>query len=177
MISPSLELLNEKSSLESDNDERDPVLQKLTKPGTRLIMPSEETQIRTGESTVPRIFDTVRSNVKSRKLSPHEIGAESFGRVFANRLAGRALDDKSPIFPVGSIFVREKFLNENDSVPETVTAVIKREKGFSKKTSGWEFLTFSGADLKLQKRETKGDCAKCHAQAKETDFVFKGYFK
>ena len=56
-------------------------------------------------------------------------------------------------------------------------AMVKREKGFSKKTGDWEFLTFSGTDLKLQTRETKSDCSKCHIQAEKTDWVFRDYLK
>lgn len=55
--------------------------------------------------------------------------------------------------------------------------MVKREKGFSRKTGDWEFFTFNGADLKIQKRETKGDCAKCHIQAEKTDWVFRDYLK
>jgi hypothetical protein len=62
-------------------------------------------------------------------------------------------------------------------LPETVIAMVKREKGFNKKTNDWEFFTFGGADLKMQKRETKGDCAKCHIQAEKTDWVFRDYLK
>lgn len=158
------------------NDNRDTVLQTLTKPGTRLIMPEEETKIRNGEST-SRVFDTFRSSGSSKKSSPHEIGFQTFGKVFANDLAKTAVERNKTSFPEGSIFVREKYLKEDDSVPETVTAMVKREKGFSRKTNDWEFFTFNGADLKLQKRETKSDCSKCHSQAKETDFVFKTYLK
>jgi Cytochrome P460 len=140
-------------------------------------MPSEETQIRNGEATSPRVFDTFRSSGSSRKTSPHEIGFETFGKVFANDLAKIAIEKNNLNFPQGSIFVREKFMKESDFLPETVTAMVKREKGFSRKTNDWGFFTFNGGDLKLQKRETKSDCSKCHAQAKDTDFVFKTYLK
>ena len=160
-----------------ENDERDIVLQTLTKPGTRLIMPDEETKIRNGEATSPRIFDTFRSSGKSKKSNPHEVGYVTFARVYANSLAESEITKFAPKFPVGAIIVREKYLKETDLVPETVTAMVKREKGFSKKTNDWEFFTLNGRFLTLQKRETKGDCAKCHSQVENTDFVFKTYLK
>ena len=101
----------------------------------------------------------------------------SFGVVYANDIAKTEIEKENPQFPVGSIIVREKNAAKESTTPETVIAMIKREKGFSKKTGDWEFFTFSGANLKLQKRETKGDCAKCHVQAEKTDWVFRDYYK
>lgn len=87
------------------------------------------------------------------------------------------IEKENPQFPVGSIIVREKNQAIDSVLPETVIAMVKREKGFSKKTGDWEFLTFNGADLKMQKRETKSDCAKCHSETKKTDWVFRSYLK
>lgn len=172
VFSPSLELPKTENE---ENDNRDAVLQTLTKPGTRLIMPSEETQIRNGEEST-RVFDTFRSSGRTKKSSPHEIGFETFGKVFANDLAEKVIEKHKSSFPEGSIFVREKFVKADDLIPETITAMVKRKKGFNSKTNDWEFFTFNG-DLRLQKRETKSSCSKCHSQTKETDFVFKTYLK
>lgn len=101
----------------------------------------------------------------------------TFGIVYANDLAKAEIEKTNPQFPVGSIIVREKHLSAESETPETVIAMVKREKGFSKKTGDWEFFIFNGADLKMQKRETKGDCAKCHVQAEKTDWVFRDYLK
>lgn len=104
------------------------------------------------------------------KENPH---TSTFGVVFANDLAKTEIEKEKPAFPAGSIIVREKNLSADSLTPETVIAMVKREKGFSKETGDWEFFVFDGADLKLQKRETKGDCAGCHIRAKESDWVFR----
>ena len=101
----------------------------------------------------------------------------SFGEVFANDLAKAEIEKENPQFPVGSIIVREKNETATSETPQTVIAMVKREKGFSKNSGDWEFFTFNGADLKMQKRETKGDCATCHIQAEKTDWVFRDYLK
>lgn len=101
----------------------------------------------------------------------------SFGIVYANELAKAEIEKKSPQFPVGAIIVREKNLALTSETPQTVIAMVKREKGFSKDSGDWEFFTFNGADLKMQKRETKGDCATCHIQVEKTDWVFRDYLK
>lgn len=114
---------------------------------------------------------------KREKTRPTEKDGFTFGTVYANDLAKGEFAKFTPIFPEGSMIVREKRLKIDDEKPQTVIAMVKREKGFSKKTNDWEFFTFNGADLALKKRETKGDCAKCHAEVKNTDFVFKTYLK
>jgi hypothetical protein len=101
----------------------------------------------------------------------------SFGVVYANDPAKAELGKQNPNFAVGSIIVREKNALALSATPETVIAMVKRESGFSRETGDWEFFVFGGADLKMQKRETKGDCAACHSRAASTDFVFKTYLK
>ncbi len=101
----------------------------------------------------------------------------SFGYVYANDLAKVEIEKDSPNFPVGSIIVREKNKTEASEIPDTVIAMVKREKGFSEKTGDWEFFVFDGKDLQMQKRETVGNCAECHSKAKQADWVFREYLK
>lgn len=110
-------------------------------------------------------------------LNANSHGLFSFGVVYANDLAKAEFEKESPDFPAGAIIVREKNALPASTVPETVIAMVKREKGFSTETGDWEFFVFNGADLKMQKRETKGDCAACHAGAGKSDWVFRSYLK
>lgn len=97
--------------------------------------------------------------------------------VYANDLAKVEFEKETPDFPTGSIIVREKNALPTSAVPETVIAMVKREKGFSAETGDWEFFVFNGADLKIEKRETKGDCAACHSRAGKSDWVFRDYLR
>jgi len=101
----------------------------------------------------------------------------TFGVVYANDLAKAELEKENPAFPVGSIIVREKNETATSETPQTVIAMVKREKGFSEKTGDWEFFVFDGKDLKLNSRETIGSCATCHVRAEKTDWVFLDYLK
>lgn len=114
---------------------------------------------------------------KIREKKSHDKNDSTFGVVYVNDLAKTEIEKENPQFPAGAIIVREKNASQESLKPETVIAMIKREKGFSPKTNDWEFFVFNGADLKLQKRETRGDCAKCHLQAEKTDWVFRDYLK
>ena len=109
--------------------------------------------------------------------NPHEKGVQTFARYFANELAQTEIYKDAPKFPTGAIIVREKLLNAEDANPELVTVMVKREKGFSRKTGDWEYLVVEGGLNKIKSRERQGSCSKCHAGAEQTDFVFKTYLK
>jgi hypothetical protein len=103
----------------------------------------------------------------------------TFGVIYANDSAKLELDKESPKFPVNSTIVREKhsFAMIEGETPELIIAMVKRQKGFNKKTGDWEYFTFNGADMKLQKRESVSSCSKCHAGAAKTDYVFRDFLK
>jgi hypothetical protein len=124
-----------------------------------------------------RITPSSSDEKPPKNKNPHEIGVQSFARVFANEAALREISKAEPSFAAGSIIVREKLLQESDATPAAVTVMVKREKGFSPKTGDWEFFVLDGALGKVEKRETTGACAKCHTQAEKTDWVFKTYLK
>lgn len=109
--------------------------------------------------------------------NPHEKGAKTFARVYANDIAERDIYKEKPVFAVGSMIVREKLAAAEDTTPELVTVMIKRERDFSPKTGDWEYLVVDSTLAKITKREKKGSCSNCHANAENTDFVFKTYLK
>lgn len=109
--------------------------------------------------------------------NPHKKGEKTFARVFANELALGQIYNEKPVFPAGSMIVREKLLKETDFVPELVTGMVKHEKGFSPKSNDWEFFVLDANISNVKESERVGDCSKCHVQASNTDFVFKSYLK
>ena len=101
--------------------------------------------------------------------------SESFARVYANPLASHGMSPGKVQFPVGSVIVREKLLRHDSTEPELVTAMFKRARGFSPRTGDWEFFIIDRGMKRVKDRETTGNCAACHANAKETDWVYKTY--
>ncbi len=75
-------------------------------------------------------------------------------------------------FPRGSIIVREKLSKAEDSQPELLTVMIKRERGFNRAANDWEFLLVDGAATKVLERQKKGSCLDCHVSQKQRDFVY-----
>jgi hypothetical protein len=120
----------------------------------------------------------VESAAKPKKKSAdsHENEAASYGLIYVNEVARHALlNEKKPQFPVGSIIVREKLAKEGDTAPQLLVALVKHERGFNAKANDWEFLVLDGKASVIQRREKTGSCQTCHAQQKETDFVFRSY--
>ncbi|HEY8559651.1 MAG TPA: cytochrome P460 family protein [Pyrinomonadaceae bacterium] len=109
--------------------------------------------------------------------NPHEKGIKTYARYYANEAAETEIYKDAPKFPEGAIIVREKLTNAGDAAPELVTVMLKREKGFSKKTGDWEYLIVEGDLNEVKSREKVGSCSSCHARAAGTDFVFKTYLK
>lgn len=133
----------------------------------RTEKPTENTASENLQSGVS--FSTLMAGTTDHKLS--------FGMVYANDLAKAEIEKENPQFPVGAIIVREKNETATSETPQSVIAMVKREKGFSEKTGDWEFFVFDGADLILNSRETVGNCAACHVRAEKTDWIFRDYLK
>lgn len=111
-----------------------------------------------------------------RSSASHEDDGNSFGAVYVNEAARHALiDERTPRFPVGSVIVREKLARALDVKPQLVIAMVKRERGFNPKANDWEFVMLDGNASTIRHREKTGSCQKCHAQQKQSDFVFRTY--
>lgn len=106
---------------------------------------------------------------------PHKTWITTYARFYVNDVGFAEALKSEPTFPAGTLIAREKLLKAEDVDPEVVTVMLKREKGFSRKTGDWEYLVVSGDLKKVVKREKYGDCAACHKGAEKTDFVFNRY--
>lgn len=110
---------------------------------------------------------------KKPKESDTHSGASTFGVVYANDIAARALSGARPAkFPEGSIIVREKLARADAAQPELIAVMFKRERGFNPAGGDWEFLTVDGTLAKIQARQKKGSCLDCHASQSDNDFIF-----
>ena len=76
-------------------------------------------------------------------------------------------------FPAGSVIVREKLASPTATKPDLLAVMIKREKGFNRKAGDWEYLVVSGDGKKIEQREKKGECQRCHVEQAKSDFVFR----
>jgi hypothetical protein len=80
-----------------------------------------------------------------------------------------------PVFPEGSIIVKEKLLAQDDTSPELLTVMVKREQGFNPESGDWEYIVVNGERTKIEARGKLANCQSCHASKGETDYVFRTY--
>ena len=112
---------------------------------------------------------TLPSDGTTKKSSNNHLQT---GKVFANDTALQAITDKVSLFPEGSILVREKLKNQNDTKPEMLAVMIKRKAGFNTAGGDWEFLLVDGPITTLKLRQKKGECLDCHRSQQDNDFVY-----
>ena len=102
--------------------------------------------------------------------------ADKFVRVFVNDV-GRAamMERKTPLFPIGTIIVKEKLPEKYSQQPEFFTIMVKRESSYDKDHGDWQYLTMEADMAKLEKPAGLDNCQTCHASWKATDFVSRIY--
>ena len=105
--------------------------------------------------------------------NPHD---RKFFTVYVNAAAETTMmTGTPPVFPVGSIIVKEKLPSEKSKSPELLTVMIKREAGYDSANGDWEYLVLNGAASQIESRGKLESCQSCHSHRKETDFVFGNY--
>ena len=105
------------------------------------------------------------------KTPGHE---DIYGSVYVNPIGHPMFISERPTeFPEGSAIVREKFSGKQPLMPELLTVMVKRGKGFNPASNDWEYLVVDGAGSSVLTRGKLDSCNSCHSQKKETDFVFR----
>ena len=94
------------------------------------------------------------------RVSPEAIGAFRSGKVM----------------PVGAVVVKEKYPDDQTAGPSKEYAfMIKREVGYDVGDGDWEYAYVTqGAERKV-KRGKLAQCATCHANVKDADYLFRSY--
>lgn len=111
-----------------------------------------------------------------RKENPH---AGSYITVYVNNTGRESMLAKEvQTFPQGSVIVKQKIGNQIEGGKTLLYTIMrKREPGFNPTVGDWEFAVVgaNGKDVQgLGKLET---CQTCHKQKKDSDYIFRTYFK
>ncbi len=105
--------------------------------------------------------------------SPH---SHKYISVFVNSVGRESmLTKREPVFPVGSMILKEKLSSKDSKSPELLTAMIKHEKGYYPEGGDWEYLLLDGAATKIVERGKLQQCNACHQLYKGRDFVTRTY--
>lgn len=105
--------------------------------------------------------------------NPHR---DKFITVYVNDIGRHAMmQEKVPRFPQGSVIVKEKLPSKENSAPELLTVMVKREPGYNPQNGDWEYLALDGSGKWVQARGRLESCQACHMMVKDRDYVSRNY--
>jgi Cytochrome P460 len=136
------------------------------------------TRVHPAALRLPAALDTLcaaptRQPRADSSQNPHR---QKYFVVYVNETGRQAMMSQAePVFPEGSIIVKEKLLAQDDASPELLTVMIKREKGFNEASGDWEYMVVNGERTRIEGRGKLANCQSCHVQKSETDYVFRTY--
>jgi hypothetical protein len=105
--------------------------------------------------------------------NPHR---DKYLTVYVNETGrGMMLTRKSPVFPEGTVIVKEKLTTKDSRTPELLTVMIKQKQGFNPASGDWEYMVVDGTGTKMQGRGDLKNCQGCHLAHKKTDYIFRTY--
>jgi len=106
----------------------------------------------------------------------NDIHNNKYINVFVNTIGkDEMMTKKFPVFPRGTIIVKEKLSTPDSRTPELLTVMIKKEKNFNSENGDWEYMTVNGAATEITARGKLVSCQSCHAADKPTDYVSRKY--
>ncbi|MEW6731454.1 MAG: cytochrome P460 family protein [Acidobacteriota bacterium] len=114
---------------------------------------------------------------------------EIYGEVYINEIAATVVNNGFPFialtnssleknnlpFPIGSIIVREKLVQKDQPIVESLAIMIKRERSFNPESNGWQFLYLNPNTFAITKNN-QTLCLSCHKLKQDNDFIFDYYF-
>lgn len=105
--------------------------------------------------------------------NPHR---NKYFTVFVNEIGKKAmLGQKNPMFPVGSVIVKEKLPAKDSTTPELLTVMIKQAKGFNPASGDWEYMVVDASGTRIEGRGNLENCQECHVSNSDSDYVFRTY--
>ena len=114
----------------------------------------------------------------SRYFDPSEHKGK-FITVYVNEIGKSAMmTQKQPVFPVGTVIVKQKMKTEDPKTTEISTVMVKRGAGYNPGNGDWEYAVIDAGVTKTTGEGKIEHCQKCHMTVSNTDFVFRSeYFK
>lgn len=122
----------------------------------------------TNEFTFPHWKSLHKLNTEALKSDAHRAWFD----LYVNTLAKKAYIEKLSLFPVGSIVLKSHFPNSQRSEIARLGIMIKMEKGYDTENADWWYGVYDETGMKGSYQGKIKSCIKCHAQAKETDYMF-----
>jgi len=97
---------------------------------------------------------------------------EPDGTEIVNAIAKKAYVEKLNLLPVGSIILKPLYPDEQRSEIAKLTIMLKMEKGYDTQHGDWWYGVYDETGMEEYNQGKIQACIKCHAKAKETDYMF-----
>jgi len=121
-------------------------------------------------------FQCAAPTVAQRSMEDQNPHRDKFVVVYVNDIGRSAmLEKKNPVFPQGSVIVKEKLNTKDSTSPELLTVMRKREPGYDPKNGDWGYMVFDGAAQAVQASGKLEKCQACHEEEKGSDYVSRRY--
>jgi hypothetical protein len=105
--------------------------------------------------------------------NPHR---DTYFTVYVNDFGREAmLKRKNPVFPEGTVIVKEKLSTKDSQEPELLTVMIKQNQGFDPASGNWEYMVVDGTGTKVEGRGHLQNCQSCHLAHQKNDYIFRTY--
>ena len=131
---------------------------------------------------VPAVFHSqialqcARPTVEQAEMEQGNPHRDKFITVYVNDIGRHAMmQEKVPRFPQGSVIVKEKLPSKENSAPELLTVMVKRESGYNPQNGDWEYIALDGSGKSVQARGRLENCQACHLMVKDRDYVSRNY--
>ncbi len=120
------------------------------------------------EYTFPRWKSLHRLNDEPLDSDAHRAWVD----IYVNRQAQKAYTKRAPLFPVDSIIVKPLYSDPQRSEIARLVIMMKMGKGYDPKNGDWWYGVYDETGMKGWYQGKLTSCIKCHARAKETDYMF-----
>jgi hypothetical protein len=118
-------------------------------------------------------FAPTAKDLELEENNPHK---DKFITVYVNDIGKEAMMQMmTPVFPHGSVIIKEKLDRKDSPSPELLTVMTKREPGYNKENGDWEYMVFDGAGQSVLARGKLEYCQSCHSLYKGGDYVSRKY--
>ena len=129
-------------------------------------------KVNKNDNTKQFTFPRWKSLPKINTVALPSVDHDAWFDIHINTMAKKAYIDKSNLFPVGSIIVKPLYPDPKRSETAKLTIMLKMEKGYDSKNGDWWYGVYDESGMEVSSQGKIKSCIKCHAKAKETDYLF-----
>jgi hypothetical protein len=79
------------------------------------------------------------------------------------------------LYSVGSVILKQKFLDSEGRKADIYTGMLKRERGYNPECGDWEFFTLDSSGFKVTSCGKLKSCMECHEKCESSDYVTRRY--